>query len=87
LRAFHYCVIRALLARPDDAGPSFVLGAQPPAQPHSGKGRLAVAEKKTNKGRDLINFFGFDSGNSPVQLLPDGTVAGLVVQCRFRTGL
>jgi hypothetical protein len=64
-----------------------VLGAQPPAQPHSGKGRLAVAEKKTNKGRDLINFFGFDSGNSPVQLLPDGTVAGLVVQCPFRTGM
>jgi len=46
----------------------------------------AVAEKKTNKGGDLINFVGFDSDNSLVQLLRDGTVAALVVQDPFRMG-
>jgi ribose transport system substrate-binding protein len=46
----------------------------------------AVAEKKTNKGGDLINFVGFDSDNSLVQLLQDGTVAALVVQDPFRMG-
>jgi ribose transport system substrate-binding protein len=46
----------------------------------------AVAEKRTNKGGDLINFVGFDSDNSLVQLLQDGTVAALVVQDPFRMG-
>ena len=46
----------------------------------------AVAEKKTNKEGDLINFVGFDSDNSLVQLLQDGTVAALVVQDPFRMG-
>jgi len=46
----------------------------------------AVAEKKTNKVGDLINFVGFDSDNSLVQLLQDGTVAALVVQDPFRMG-
>ena len=46
----------------------------------------AVAEKKTNKGGDTINFVGFDLDNSLVQLLQDGTVAALVVQDPFRMG-
>jgi ribose transport system substrate-binding protein len=46
----------------------------------------AAAEKRTNKGGDLINFVGFDSDNSLVQLLQDGTVAALVVQDPFRMG-
>jgi ribose transport system substrate-binding protein len=46
----------------------------------------AVAEKKTNKGGDTINFIGFDFDNSLVQLLQDGTVAALVVQDPFRMG-
>jgi ribose transport system substrate-binding protein len=46
----------------------------------------AVAEKKTNKGGDTINFIGFGSDNSLVQLLRAGTVAGLVVQDPFRIG-
>jgi ribose transport system substrate-binding protein len=46
----------------------------------------AVAEKKTNEGGDTINFVGFDSDNSLVQLLQDGTVAALVVQDPFRMG-
>jgi ribose transport system substrate-binding protein len=46
----------------------------------------AVAEKKTNKGGDLINFVGFDSDNSLVQLLRDSTVSALVVQDPFRMG-
>ena len=46
----------------------------------------AVAEKKTNKGGDTINFVGFDSDNNLVQLLQDGTVAALVVQDPFRMG-
>jgi ribose transport system substrate-binding protein len=46
----------------------------------------AVAEKKTNKEGDLINFVGFDSDNSLVQLLRDGTVAALVAQDPFRMG-
>src|ERR1700722_4440410 len=44
----------------------------------------AVAEKRTNKGGDLINFVGFDSDNSLVELLRDSTVAALVVQDPFR---
>jgi ribose transport system substrate-binding protein len=46
----------------------------------------AVAEKKTNKGGDLINFVGFGSDASLVPLLQDGTVAALVVQDPFRMG-
>jgi ribose transport system substrate-binding protein len=46
----------------------------------------AVAEKRTNKGGDLINFVGFDSDNSLVELLRDSTVAALVVQDPFRMG-
>jgi ribose transport system substrate-binding protein len=46
----------------------------------------AVAEKKTNKGGDTINFVGFGSDNNLVQLLQEGTVAGLVVQDPFRMG-
>jgi len=46
----------------------------------------AVAEKKTNKGGDTINFVGFDSDSKLVQLLQDGTVAALVVQDPFRMG-
>jgi ribose transport system substrate-binding protein len=46
----------------------------------------AVAEKKTNKGGDTINFVGFDSDNTLVQLLQGGTVAALVVQDPFRMG-
>jgi ribose transport system substrate-binding protein len=46
----------------------------------------AVAEKKTNKGGDTINFVGFDSDNDLVQLLQEGTLAGLVVQDPFRMG-
>ena len=46
----------------------------------------ALAQKRTNKGGDTINFVGFDSDNSLVQLLQDGTVAALVVQDPFRTG-
>jgi ribose transport system substrate-binding protein len=46
----------------------------------------AVAEKKTNKGGDTINFVGFGSDNSLVQLLQAGTVAGLVVQDPFHMG-
>jgi ribose transport system substrate-binding protein len=46
----------------------------------------AVAEKKTNKGGDLINFVGFGSDDSLVPLLQDGTVAALVVQDPFRMG-
>jgi ribose transport system substrate-binding protein len=46
----------------------------------------AVAEKRTNKGGDTINFVGFDSDNGLVQLLREGTVAALVVQDPFRMG-
>jgi ribose transport system substrate-binding protein len=46
----------------------------------------AVAEKQTNKGGDTINFVGFDSDNSLVQLLQAGTVAALVVQDPFHMG-
>jgi len=46
----------------------------------------AVAEKKSNKGGDTINFVGFDSDNTLVQLLQGGTVAALLVQDPFRMG-
>jgi ribose transport system substrate-binding protein len=46
----------------------------------------AVAEKRTNQGGDTINFIGFDADDGLVQLLQDGTVAGLVVQDPFRIG-
>jgi ribose transport system substrate-binding protein len=46
----------------------------------------AVAEKQTNKGGDTINFVGFGSDNSLVQLLQAGTVAGLVVHDPFHMG-
>jgi ribose transport system substrate-binding protein len=46
----------------------------------------AVADKKTNKGGDKINFVGFDSDSNQVQLLEDGIVAALVVQDPFRMG-
>jgi ribose transport system substrate-binding protein len=46
----------------------------------------AVAEKKTNKGGDTINFVGFDLDDTLVQLLQRGTVAALVVQDPFRMG-
>jgi ribose transport system substrate-binding protein len=46
----------------------------------------AVAEKRTNKGGDTIDFVGFDSDESLVQMLRDGIVAGLVVQDPFRIG-
>jgi ribose transport system substrate-binding protein len=47
---------------------------------------MALAEKRTNKGGDLINLVAFDSDASLVQLLQDGTVAALVVQDPFRMG-
>jgi ribose transport system substrate-binding protein len=47
---------------------------------------LALAEKRTNTGGDLINLVGFGSDASLVQLLRDGTVAALVVQDPFRMG-
>jgi ribose transport system substrate-binding protein len=46
----------------------------------------AVAEKQTSKGGDTINFVGFGSDNSLVQLLQAGTVAGLVVHDPFHMG-
>jgi ribose transport system substrate-binding protein len=46
----------------------------------------ALAEKRTNQNGDTINFVGFDSDNTLVQLLQDGTVAALVVQDPFRMG-
>jgi ribose transport system substrate-binding protein len=46
----------------------------------------AVAEKKTNKGGDTINFVGFDSDKTLVRLLEGGTVAALVVQDPFHMG-
>jgi ribose transport system substrate-binding protein len=47
---------------------------------------LALAEKKTNKGGDVINLIAFDSDPTLVRLLQDGTVAGLVVPDPFRMG-
>jgi ribose transport system substrate-binding protein len=46
----------------------------------------AVAEQRTNKGGDTINFVGFGADKSLVQLLRDGTVVALVVQDPFRMG-
>jgi ribose transport system substrate-binding protein len=46
----------------------------------------AVSEKRTNKGGDTINFVGFDTDESLVQLLQDGIAAALVVQDPFRIG-
>jgi ribose transport system substrate-binding protein len=47
---------------------------------------MALAEKRTNKGGDLINMVSFDSDASFVPLLKEGTVAALVVQDPFRMG-
>jgi ribose transport system substrate-binding protein len=47
---------------------------------------LAVAEKKTNLGGDLINVVCFGADNSLVELLKSGTVAALIVQDPFRMG-
>jgi ribose transport system substrate-binding protein len=53
----------------------------------TGKGAAqAVAEKKTNTVGDTINLVCFDSDNSLVQFLQDGTIAALVVQDPFRMG-
>ncbi len=46
----------------------------------------ALAVKKANKEGDKINFVGFDSDNTLVQLLQDDMVAALVVQDPFRMG-
>jgi ribose transport system substrate-binding protein len=46
----------------------------------------ALAAKKANKNGDKINFIGFDSDNTLVQLLRDDTVAALIVQDPFRLG-
>lgn len=46
----------------------------------------ALAAKKANKVGDKINFVGFDSDNTLVQLLWDDTVAALIVQDPFRLG-
>jgi len=47
---------------------------------------LAMAEKKTNLGGDLINVVCFGADDSLVELLKDGTVAALIVQDPFRMG-
>jgi ribose transport system substrate-binding protein len=46
----------------------------------------ALAAKKANKNGDKINFVGFDSDNTLVQLLRDDTVAALIMQDPFRLG-
>ena len=46
----------------------------------------ALAAKKANRQGDKINFVGFDSDNTLVQLLQDDTVAALVVRDPFRMG-
>ena len=47
---------------------------------------LAVAEKKTNLGGDLINVVCFGADSSLVEFLNNGTVAALIVPDPFRMG-
>ena len=46
----------------------------------------ALAQRKTNKGGDTINLIGFDSDETLVGLLKDGTITALIVQDPFRMG-